>query len=492
MQFNYNTKSEEQVSSSGFPSGTNLYYSSGTIEKPTITWDSGTSTISIGIGIYRSFLTTNFTGVMIQFTVPATSFLLLDGQRYYICAKYNNGSPIVYAEQDVSATNDSDVIVIFTVFTEGGELDVLDWGTEAVSLANKLNERLIDTQRFARSFGFNLSENSRVMTSAGGEFYLGSNKIMMSQISSDTDECELLYKNGSGGWTETEITVYPNTQYDNGTGTLAILNNGEYGVIWVWRSAGNYAELYTALGSQGYTSVDQAKGSRIPSDLPQKVLLGSFLLGRIIFLKGATSGVIESAFDTVFNANSPTTHSALLGLQGGTTGQYNHLTNAQLASYDKMISVVTNASKAIVYESAIDTHTFNQTTNFAKLILTLTPESISGGFSYDSVNSRLVYTGATKRFLFNGTSTLLNCTTNNTTISFRSYKNGNIALVQTNSVSKLTSSTDKTNINAASGFLLNNNDYIEIFAQVDKNCSFDTQSLQLQINEDLGYSYNGV
>lgn len=552
-------------------SGSNILLTSGTVVKPTLSYNSGTRELTVGNGLYRTFLSTDFTGVLKEYSVEQTVLTLLDNTKYYICATYNNGNPIVYTETDLSIANDSEILVIYTLFTEGNELDVLDWGFEAVSLSNKINERLIDTNRFGIVGGFGLSASTRIITIAGGEFYLGSNKIAYNSIASNINECELIWRNGSGGFSEQDVTIYPNTQYDDGSGTLVTLTDAHYGIVWVWKSAGNPIEMYIMLGDQSYANLELAKSGKTPPDLPDKISLGSFLVGRIIFQKSSFTAITESAFDTVFNANSPTQHNSLLGLsgggvgeyyhlnlekynivqnisgtntgdetqstilskigytpedvtnkavnflvvndtlypsvkavedrvdainhndvgskQGGTTNEYYHLTNSELLQLIKLNTTISTSSKAIVYSTANNNNTITATEGYVKLVLTLASEDLSG-FTLDGANSRLVYVPTkTKRFFFNATATLSGVTTNNTVINFRVYKNGT-PLINTTSSVKLDSSTSLSTINAASGFLLNQNDYIEIWADVDKNVTFTTSNLQLQITEDLTYSYN--
>lgn len=472
-------------------SGSNILYSSGTVVKPTLSYNSGTRELTVGQGMYRTFLTTDYSGILKEYTVPQTTLTLLDNTKYYICATYNNGNPIVYAETDIGIANDSAVLVIYTLFTEGNELDVLDWGFEGISLANRINERLIDTDRYGIVGGFGLSASSRVITIAGGEFYLGSNKIAYNSITSNVNECELIWRNGSGGFNEQDVTLYPNTQYDNGSGTLATLTDTHYGIVWIWKSAGNPIEMYAMLGDQSYANLELAKGGKIPPDIPEKVSLGAFLVGRIIFQKGSSTAIVESAFDTVFNANAPTLHNSLLNLQGGSVGEYYHLSNVQITTINKINSILTGFSTATLYSGANDIHTKTTVSGYTKLNITLTPSSILGSFTLDTINGRLVYTGTTtKRFYFNSTATISNGNTNNTVISFKLYKNGITPQDQTLSIAKLDSATDYENINASIDVILNQNDYIEVFASVDKNITFTTSGVQLSFDENIGYTFN--
>ena len=476
----------------GFQSGSNLFASSGTVEKPTWSYNNGNYQLTIDKGIYRVFLTQDFTGISVQFAVQQTILQLSANSKYYICAKYNNGNPIVYTETDINIANDSDILAIFTVFTDANGIDLLDWGTEAKSLANRINERLIDTDRYGIVGGFSLSANSLIITVGGGEFYLGSNKIAYSEINSTTNLCELLYKNETIGWTTQNVTTYPNTKYDNGSGTLQDLTVGQYGVVWVWKSAGNTQEMYIALGSQSYESLDLAKNDKIPSDLPEKLLLGSFLVGRLIFQKSSTSAIVESAFDTTFNASSASNHNSLLGLQqyNGVVGENYHVSLQQIINYEKTVNILSSLDECTVYQLGEGfQHSTTIINTYEKLNVPFTVEIKSDKFLSNG-NSRLTYTGVrSKRFNLNGSASLLLSGTPNMTIHFIIVKNGVTQLVNTISASKLDGSTNIGSINVATSILLNQNNYIEIFAMCNKVNIFSVAHLNLQLTEDIGYSF---
>ena len=63
--------------------------------------------------------------------------------------------------------------------------------------------------------------------------------------------------------------------------------------------------------------------------LPELITSHAFLLGRIIVLKSATTGVTQSAFVKVFQSTQVENHNDLIGLQGGGPGEYYHLTSSQ-------------------------------------------------------------------------------------------------------------------------------------------------------------------
>jgi hypothetical protein len=83
------------------------------------------------------------------------------------------------------------------------------------------------------------------------------------------------------------------------------------------------------LFGRGDYTLDEAQDVNAPSDLPGPVAAGSRLIGKIVIEKSAASFTsVASAFDTSFDYVSPTTHNNLVGLQGGTSAEYYHLTSA--------------------------------------------------------------------------------------------------------------------------------------------------------------------
>jgi len=130
----------------------------------------------------------------------------------------------------------------------------------------------------------------------------------------------------SGAWTSATITQYNNSQYDNGT-NLVSLGVGRYAVNWVYRNIVT-SEIDIVLGNGNYT-LSQAEASQRP---PRPSVLDAFyvLCGRIISQNGATAAtVIESVSNVSFNQAAVSVHNDLSGLQGGTTGEYYHMTSAQ-------------------------------------------------------------------------------------------------------------------------------------------------------------------
>ena len=345
------------------PTGTNLYQSAGSIVHPTLTYNIGTNTVTVSAGTYRTFLTTNLSGQLVEFSIPERTIPIIPHTISYLVINYNDGEPLIYFVTDESLYNDSNLYVIYTCILEDEDLDYLDWDSEGLSLANKISTRLIDTLRFARVRGLELSSVNRVMTSAPGSLYVGINKLIFKECSSDVDKCVLMVKNALGDWDTSNITVYPNTKYDSNGSGLVDLTDNQWGSAFVWRCVGDPKKLYVAMGQDSYVTEELAKESKVPSDLSPSVALDATLIGQLVFLKGSTTATVRGAFDTIFGTSASTYHNALLGLQGGNAGtsEYFHMTSA----------------KHIVIGNTSNTNTGDETQSTIVAKIGYTPESIS-------------------------------------------------------------------------------------------------------------------
>lgn len=125
------------------------------------------------------------------------------------------------------------------------------------------------------------------------------------------------------------FTQWPNTQYLSGT-TLTTMTNNRWANLWVFVNIGSGAWGF-AYGTAQYNNSSGASAEQVPAYLTQNFLRQNLLLGRILFEKNSTVPIIESAFTRVFSTQAVSDHNQLSGLQGGSLGDYQHMTAAQLA-----------------------------------------------------------------------------------------------------------------------------------------------------------------
>ena len=281
-------------------SGTNLYISSGTAVKPTITYNNG-GTVTIGEGKFRLFHLPNYIGVITEHIISEETLSISDNITNYVVASYNSGSPEYSITTDLSSINFSDNVAVYTIFRIGDtNIDILDWDEPAYSLSNKILRRDMETRRFERIFGLNLSEDTgRKILISSGAVWQGSYRNLRTEVNSIDNNCILVSSNALGEYEINSITAYNNTQYDTGTG-LTTVSDGNYVVNWIYRGMGTDSDsIIVYLGTNDY-DINEAKSAQ-----PPNILLGTstnaMLVGKIIVQKESDTPIqIDSAFQTLF------------------------------------------------------------------------------------------------------------------------------------------------------------------------------------------------
>jgi len=283
--------------------GSDLFISSGTAIKPTITYNNG-GTVDIGEGTYRFFHSINYIGNISEHIISEATISIPDLTTSYIVANYNSGNPEYSTTTDLASINFSSNIAVYTISRVGDtNIDILDWDEPAYALGNKLLRRDMETRRFDRINGLTLSEDvGRKIIISSGAVWQGSYRNSRIQVDSIINNCILVTTNGTG-WDNVSITAYNNSQYDNGSG-VTTLTDGNYAVNWIYRGMGINAEsIIVFLGIGDYT-LDQAKASQ-PPNVPISASTNAMLVGKIIVLKGSTTATqIDSAFQTLFAPSS--------------------------------------------------------------------------------------------------------------------------------------------------------------------------------------------
>ena len=256
---------------------------------------------------------------------------LTDNDTNYVVVEYNNGSPIYNVYNNDGVVNDSDVILMYVVYRLDNFIHVLEFGNYGAGLVNKLNDRIMMTDRFGWESGLmiSLSGSTGVVELSAGVAWNGPYRQTLVGVNSMDDVFFKNYHSG-GTWTYTTTgNTINNTYYDNGTDIVSA-TTGNYLVNYYYRGQEINDHLYEVYGNGEYASVALAEVADSPS-LPELITSHAFLVGRIIIEVGATTGDTQTAFGTVFQATgsapSSGVHNDLTGLQGGAGGEYYHLTS---------------------------------------------------------------------------------------------------------------------------------------------------------------------
>ena len=309
-----------------------LSFSAGCIQQPTYT-DNGDGTCTIGNdGIYALFDNTEGDGIPNRYLISGGVFTPDVGVRSYLVADYNTGSPEIKIITDVDLINETTVIPIITFYSHASELTRLEWDTLGVALPNKLHQSIVKTERFRRQSGLILSEGaSRSVLVSEGIIWYGASRESLDAFDSSLDTLRL-YAHVSGVWTESDISEYNNSQYDDGT-DLASVSANHYVVNWVYRVVCQGCnKVYIILG-QGNYKLLEAQASQPPSPLPDEIQATGILVGRIIVESGSvTATQVDSAFSVPFNASTTLLHNDLSGIQdapNSVAGEHYHLSDSQ-------------------------------------------------------------------------------------------------------------------------------------------------------------------
>ena len=308
------------------PTGSGLMTSSGTIIKPTITYNAG-GTVTIGSsGTYRFFHTVNYFGEVSEHTIAETTLSIPDQITSYIVASYNSGTPQYSVTTDLSTINFSNNVAVYTCSRVGDtNVDILDWDEPGLSLANKILRRDMETRRFERVSGLNLGEEiGRKIVISAGVVWQGSFRNSRIQVDSVANYCEQVNTDVNGNWIRNQVTTYNNSQYNTGTG-LATLTDGNYTVNWIYRSMGINAENIIILLGTGDYDLNQAKTAQPPNNAPSTLSTNAMLIGKIIVLKDAETAIqIDSVFQNLFAPSATSSHEGLTSLQGGDAIHHYH------------------------------------------------------------------------------------------------------------------------------------------------------------------------
>jgi len=251
---------------------------------------------------------------------------LANNDTNYIIVEYNGGSPIYNVLDNDGTVNSSDVVLYMIVYRANNFVHTLEFGNMGAGLPNKLNTRLISTDRFARESGcaLGLSGSTGVVTLSSGVVWNGPYRQIVTAVNSQDD---VFFKSFHSGGTWTYVTTgdtINNSFYDDGT-NLVSATAGKYLVNWYFRGQEVNDHLYELISYGQYDTVQLAEASPEPN-LPELITSHAFLVGRIIVAVSATTGITQSAFTTVFQpSGAPVLHNDLAGIQGGVAGEYYHL-----------------------------------------------------------------------------------------------------------------------------------------------------------------------
>lgn len=313
--------------------------------------NNGDDTFTVGPGSANIFDNADGAGGLANYNVTGGTFTPTDLTDNYLVYNYNGGSPIPQLIQSVATINETTIVPVYTVFRQGNSLTWLNWDQLGYALGNKLHQSIVKTERFRRQTGLALAEvPTRIVSVSAGIVWIGAIPVDLPSFVSSTNTM-IQATRTAGNWVYTTVTQYNNTQYDDGTNTIA-LSGSTYAVNFIYRIVQEgVSRVVFVLGNSNAT-LDQAIEMQPPSTLPPGVFSAGMLVGRIIVARAASTATrIDSAFNQFWGSGGGgsgtgvTDHNSLNGIQGGAPGEYYHLTSAKYTfanGMDQQVSTTAN------------------------------------------------------------------------------------------------------------------------------------------------------
>lgn len=409
-----------------------------------VTQVSGTSVnVASGSGLFH--VTGDPTSALVSGNWPAgTGFSVPNNSVRYVGVNYNGGSPIAFI---TSTFGDFDWYTKFPLakcYNNGTKMHVVNANAHSEDTANLTRKMLrqcfpFQVTQAPEGGGLSLSDiTGRYVGVTAGSVWHGFNFYSISAVNtSGTGVFRTYYRDGVGGWTsQANQTQWPNTLYDNGTGTLTALGTSKWGVLW-WYSEVEDGDLVMLYGRGTYNTLALAEAEAPPSTVPLGLNEHSVLIGRFIFQSGASTATVQSSVSTVFQTQGVTVHNDLSSIQGGTAAEYYHLTSAE---YSAATRTASGSQSGLL--SSTDWTTFNS--KEPAISAGTTAQYWRGDKSWQTLNSTAVGLGnvpnvdATSRA--NHTGTQLASTISDFT-----------STVQTVKLDDLATPDDNTDLNATTG-----------------------------------------
>lgn len=236
----------------------------------------------------------------------------------YVYVKYNSGSPTFDVATSDEFNNNTEFIAA-VVTNEAGTIYISISPQNVADHAASMIQRIHDVQGIQRNnhlAGNTLGETgTRNITVTAGELW---NRLTVaSQAAFDSSASGTFnryYRDGAGGHTiQSAQTQWNNTQYDDGTGSLATLGSNKWATQWFYETLSG--AVLSVYGTAEHNSEAAAEGEAPPTDVAGRISDMSVLLGVLVFKKSdATATSIRSAFTSEFSAAQVTTHGELSGL----------------------------------------------------------------------------------------------------------------------------------------------------------------------------------
>jgi len=319
----------------------------GVTSLPTVTL-SVSGAISFSGGAVRLYDNPNYSYFMQRYEMGSSSLTLTNNSVNYIVISGSSGSlPAYIVTESVDSINESNIIPVYTAYRENNSIYYIDWDSLGRGLPNKLHQRLVKTNRFARESGLSIglreeSTTDKFLTLSEGRTWIGAVKHNPVALDSISDYFRVYYHSGSATtWTyESQNNLTNLWNYDSIVVPYGKTNlkNNEFSAMWVFRfivdNESDLTEKWAIIpGTEAYSTETYVRASSTPA-IPDFVAKMAIFVGRLIIEKTQDEVYVEveSAFTSTFSSggggpSAIPSHQDLTELMGGTAGEYFHLTS---------------------------------------------------------------------------------------------------------------------------------------------------------------------
>ena len=279
--------------------------------------DGGGGSVDVSAAVCFGRVSDSPTSEVRFFDVAADSLAVPADSTRFVQLDYNGGVPGFI----LSTTEDPDVDDIITIgsFTrEGADVHVVQFPDRAGNIPKRLShwaKENFGLTRAARQGGLILGETgTRNVTMSAGHVHYGLESYdPTAKDTSASDTFDTYYDDNAGGFTKTAgATQWPNTQYDDGSGTLATMTNNRWANLWFYIDVED--DLLMVYGTDEYTSEAKAGDEGTPTNVPMRISTHSLLIGRMVFQKSAATASIQTAFNGGFHPAGVSSHGDLADL----------------------------------------------------------------------------------------------------------------------------------------------------------------------------------
>lgn len=293
--------------------------------------DAGSSKVAVTAGTGFIKATDDDNAQLMFFDWPAPSDITIPASSVrYIGVEYNAGTPQVVARTSWNWNLDSEFSlgrVVNEPINGADTLHIINdpwWVTDGTT---NIIERFRSYGRIARDDnvgGLVLSNTgTRCIAVTGGTLWSQLNEFPIAAVDTNVSgTVELYWYKAGSGWQQSDVTQWPNTQYNDVTLTaLQDMGANKYASIWVYAEADDQGITLIYPQRQYNTAAEAEAAGTLPL-LPTHITNNGILIGRLIFKKSVDTPIkVESAWTSAFVGTVVTDHTNLANIGTNTHAQ---------------------------------------------------------------------------------------------------------------------------------------------------------------------------